>query len=58
MLSAEKISLNRLKYFELLSKLNIDLVELSKYLDQVDYLINPLQLNILKLMQGVFVSML
>ena len=41
MLSAEKISLNRLKYFELLSKLNIDLVELSKYLDQVDYFNKP-----------------
>ena len=41
MISQEQISLNRIKYFELLSKLNIDLVELSKYLDQVDYFNKP-----------------
>jgi hypothetical protein len=41
MLTGEQISLNRFKFFELLNKLNIDLVELSKYLDQVDYFNKP-----------------
>ena len=41
MLTGEQISLNKFKFFELLNKLNIDLVEVSKYLDQVDYFNKP-----------------
>lgn len=41
MISAEQISLNKFKFYELLNKLNIDLVEFSKYLDSIDYFNKP-----------------
>lgn len=41
MLTEEQIFENKKKYLELLSKLNIDLTEISKYLDYVDYFYKP-----------------
>ena len=41
MLSAEQIYNNKIKFIELLSKLNIDLVNLIKYLDENDYFNKP-----------------
>lgn len=41
MLTQEQKNANELKYFELLSKLNIDLTEISKLLDRVDYFNKP-----------------
>ena len=41
MISAEQIALNKFKFYELLNKLDIDLVELSKYLDLHDYFNKP-----------------
>lgn len=40
-LTDEQIYQNKMQYLELLSKLNIDLTELSKYLDVVDYFNKP-----------------
>ena len=40
-LTEEQIYNNKMKYLELLSKLNIDLTDLSKYLDNVDYFYKP-----------------
>ncbi len=41
MLSAEQTYTNKIKFIELLGKLNVDLTELIKYLDQVDYFNKP-----------------
>ena len=41
MITQEQLSANRLKFMELLGKLNIDLVEISKYLDKTDYFNKP-----------------
>lgn len=41
MLTDEKKYLNKIKYIELLGKLNIDLTELTKYLDAVNYFEKP-----------------
>lgn len=48
MLSAEQIYTNKLKYIELLSKLNVDLTELVKYLDRVDYFNKPAAMQYFK----------
>ena len=37
MLDQEKIYQNKLKFMELLTKLNVDLTDFSKFLDAVDY---------------------
>lgn len=41
MLNQEEIYNNKIKYFELLAKLGIDLTDLSRYLDAVDYFNKP-----------------
>jgi hypothetical protein len=41
MLTAEQIYQNKIKFIELLSKLNVDLTELTKYLDEHDYFNKP-----------------
>ena len=41
MLTVEQKNANELKFMELLTKLNIDLTEISKLLDQVDYFNKP-----------------
>lgn len=41
MLTIEQKNANEIKYMELLAKLNIDLTEVSKLLDQVDYFNKP-----------------
>ena len=41
MLTIEQKNHNEIKFMELLSKLNIDLTELSKFLDSVDYFNKP-----------------
>ena len=40
-LTTEQIQANKLKYFDLLSKLNIDLTELSKFLDSIGFYTQP-----------------
>ena len=42
MLNENQIYENKLRFMKLLSELNIDLTELSEYLDQVDYFNKPL----------------
>lgn len=42
MLTIEQKNNNEIKYMEMLSKLNIDLTEISKLLDQIDYFNKPL----------------
>lgn len=44
MLTEEQISNNKIKFLEILSKLNIDLTLLSKYLDSVDYFNKPISI--------------
>lgn len=41
MLSIEQKNINETKFMELLARLNIDLTEISKFLDQVDYFNKP-----------------
>ena len=41
MLTQEQMNTNEIKYLELLTKLNIDLTALTKFLDQVDYFKKP-----------------
>jgi len=41
MLAQDELYNNKLKFFELLTKLNIDLTDLSRYLDAVDYFNKP-----------------
>ena len=41
MISAEKIYDNKYKFMELLSKLNVDLTDFSKFLDSIDYFNKP-----------------
>ena len=41
MLTQEQKNINEIKFMELLSKLNIDLTEVNKLLDQVDYFNQP-----------------
>jgi hypothetical protein len=41
MLSLEQKNANEIKFIELLSKLNIDLTEINKLLDQIDYFNKP-----------------
>lgn len=41
MLTQEQMNANELKYIELLTKLNIDLTELTKFLDRIDYFKKP-----------------
>ena len=52
MLSQDQIALNKFKYFEILNKLNIDLVELSKYLDQIDFFNKPASTQYFKAYAG------
>lgn len=42
MLTLEQKNANEIKFMELLTKLNIDLTEISKMLDQIDYFSKPL----------------
>jgi len=42
MLTPEQRYENKIKYLELLSKLNVDLTQFSKYLDSIDYFEKPL----------------
>ena len=58
MLDQEKIYQNKLKFMELLTKLNVDLTEFSKFLDAVDYYNNLLLRHTLKLIKAVYVNML
>lgn len=41
MLTVEQKNSNEIKFMELLTKLNIDLTELNKFLDQIDYFNKP-----------------
>lgn len=41
MLNAEQIQENKMKYLDLMSKLNFDMTSISKYLDEVDYFTKP-----------------
>jgi hypothetical protein len=41
MLTVEQKNNNEIKFMELLAKLNIDLIELNKFLDEVDYFNKP-----------------
>lgn len=45
MLTEEQISNNKIKFLEILSKLNIDLTPISKYLDSVDYFNKPISIR-------------
>ena len=42
MLTIEQKNANEIKFMEMLSKLDIDLTEISKFLDQIDYFNKPL----------------
>ena len=41
MLNNEQLYTNKVKFIELLTKLNIDLTQLVKYLDETDYFNKP-----------------
>lgn len=41
MLTSEQIQQNKLRYFDLLTKLGIDLTALTKYLDEIGYFVAP-----------------
>jgi hypothetical protein len=57
MLNENQLYNNKLKFLELLGKLNIDLTSLVKYLDANDYFNKPASSQYLGLMQAGFVSM-
>jgi hypothetical protein len=52
MISAEKIYDNKVKYIELLTKLNLDLTEFYKFLDSVDYFNKPASTTYFRAYQG------
>ena len=52
MLDQEKIYQNKLKFMELLTKLNVDLTEFSKFLDAIDYYNKPASTTYFKAYQG------
>ena len=52
MLDQEKIYQNKLKFMELLTKLNVDLTDFSKFLDAVDYYNKPASTTYFKAYQG------
>ena len=52
MLDATQIYNNKIKFLELLSKLNIDLTELVKYLDKHDYFNKPASAQFLRAYPG------
>lgn len=52
MLDQEQIYQNKLKYVELLTKLNVDLTEFSKFLDSVDYFSKPASTQYFRPYQG------
>ena len=52
MLDQEKIYQNKLKFMELLTKLNVDLTEFSKFLDAVDYYNKPASTTYFKAYKG------
>ena len=52
MLDQEKIYQNKLKFIELLTKLNVDLTDFSKFLDAVDYYNKPASTTYFKAYQG------
>lgn len=52
MLTAEQIQKNKLEYITLLSKLNVDLTEFTRYLDSIDYFIKPASTQYLKAYPG------
>lgn len=48
MLTSDQIYNNKMQFFELLAKLNIDLTDLSRYLDAVDYFNKPVTMQFFK----------
>jgi hypothetical protein len=52
MLTIEQIYQNKIKFIELLSKLNIDITELVKYLDEHDYFNKPASKDFFKTYAG------
>lgn len=52
MLSNDQIYANKVKFVELLSKLNIDLVAMVKYLDEIDYFNKPASTQYFKAYAG------
>jgi hypothetical protein len=52
MISAETIYENKYKFTELLTKLNVDLTEFSKFLDSVDYFNKPATTTFFRAYQG------
>jgi hypothetical protein len=52
MLSEQKIYENKLKFMELLTKLNVDLTDFSKFLDSVDYFNKPASTQHFRAYQG------
>lgn len=52
MLNEETIYANKLKYMELLTKLNVDLTDFSKFLDSVDYFNKPASMQYFRAYSG------
>ena len=52
MLTSEAIYKNKYKYLELLTKLNVDLTDFSKFLDSVDYFNKPATTQYFRAYQG------